>query len=153
MVETNTSNLSRTEYRKKYRQKMSEHICKGFPPCLLHDRLTYRGTKLGITVKPKDVRSITTAQDSYAWQVLLGKEHLFKRDILKKHISKHSIGAYRHLYRAIGDSLETVLPPDLGGVEWEASDERVARVRVPFDTRACLIKMSRTVRVPRSTST
>ena len=40
---------------------------------------------------------------------MLEKEHLFKKDILKKHLSKHSIGAYRRLYRAVEDSLKAIL--------------------------------------------
>ena len=66
------------------------------------------GNKLGIVVKPGDVRLITTCDDLYTWRVVSGKEHLFKRDILKKHMSQHSIGAYRHLYNAVGHSVEAV---------------------------------------------
>ena len=71
------------------------------------------GNKLGIAVEPEDVRLITTCDDLYTWRVVSGKEHLFKREILKKHISQHSIGAYRHLYNAVGQSLEAVAQSEL----------------------------------------
>ena len=132
MTAPNTNNESRKEYRKKCRQKMSEHICESLPPCLSRDRLICKGTKLGIAVKPEDVRLLTITEDRYAWRVLPEKEHLFRKDILKKHISKHFIGAYRHLYRAIGDSLEAVSPPEPVGVDGEAFEEG-PRVRMPFD--------------------
>jgi hypothetical protein len=50
------------------------------------------------------VRLITGAEDPYAWKVLPEKEHLFK-----KHMSKHSIGAYMELWRNVGVSFEAVL--------------------------------------------
>ena len=60
-------------------------------------------SKLGIKVKPADVRLITTADDVYAWRFLPGKQHLFD-----KHLSKHSVGAYRELCREVGISFEAV---------------------------------------------
>ena len=132
MAVSNTSNENRKEYRKKCRQKMSEHICKSIPQRLLRGALICEGTKLGITVKPEDVRLITTSEDRYAWRVLPEKEHLFRKDILRKHISKHSIEAYRHLCRAIGNSLEAVSPPEPAGVDGKTFEER-ANVPMPFD--------------------
>ena len=64
-------------------------------------------TKLGISVEPAEVRLITSAHDPYDWRILPEKEHLFK-----KHLSKHSIGAYRELCREVGVSFEAVLAPE-----------------------------------------
>ena len=74
MAAPNSSNETRKEYRKKCRQKMSEHICESLSYCLSRKKLTYKGTRLGIAVKPEDVRLITTAEDGYAWQVLPEKK-------------------------------------------------------------------------------
>ena len=63
-------------------------------------------TKLGISIEPAEVRLILSATDPYTWQILSEKEHLFK-----KHLSKHSIGAYRELCRGVGVSFEAVLAP------------------------------------------
>src|SRR5436190_4013832 len=58
---------------------------------------------LRIAIEPTQVCLITGADDPYAWKVLPGKEHLFK-----KHLSKHSIGAYMELWREVGISFEAV---------------------------------------------
>ena len=50
------------------------------------------------------VRLITGADDPYAWKVLPEKEHLFK-----KHLSKHSIGAYVELWREVRVPFEAML--------------------------------------------
>ena len=60
--------------------------------------------KLGLSIKPEDVRLMTNADDPYSWQALPEKDHLFK-----KQLSKHSIGAYRALCREVGVSFEAVL--------------------------------------------
>lgn len=59
--------------------------------------------KLDISIEPADVRLITSADDPYTWQSLPEKQHLFR-----KHLSKHSIGAYRELCRDVGVSFEAV---------------------------------------------
>ncbi len=64
-------------------------------------------TNLGISIEPAEVRLITSADDPYTWQMLPEKEHLFK-----KHLSKHSIGAYRELCRGVGVSFDAVLAPE-----------------------------------------
>jgi hypothetical protein len=68
---------------------------------------SYEVTKLGISIEPAEVRLIPSATDPYTWQILPEKEHLFK-----KHLSKHSIGAYRELCRGVGVSFEAVLAPE-----------------------------------------
>lgn len=95
---------------------------------LSRGKLIHKGTKLGITVEPKKVRLITTAHHSYVWQIVPEKEHSFEKEILRKQLSKHSTGAYRYLYRAVGDSLEAVLAT---GSQPETS---IAEVSGPLST-------------------
>lgn len=64
-------------------------------------------TKLGISIDPAEVRLVPIATDPYTWQILPEKEHLFK-----KHLSKHSIGAYIELCRGVGVSFKAVLAPE-----------------------------------------
>ena len=64
-------------------------------------------TKIGISIEPAEVWLITSSDDPYTWQILPEKQHLFK-----KQLSKHSIGAYRELYRAVGVSFEAILAPE-----------------------------------------
>lgn len=45
---------------------------------------TLEVVKLGISIKPAEVRLITRSDDPYTWQVLQEKQHLFT-----KHLSKH----------------------------------------------------------------
>ena len=78
---------------------------------------------------------ITTAEDQYTWRILPEKEHLFKKYILKEHISKQSIGAYRQLYQAIGDSLEAVVRTDSGGINRGACQESAVMVGISLGTR------------------
>src|SRR6516162_538187 len=78
------------------------------------------------------VRLITSADDPYIWKVLPGKEHLFK-----KHLSKHSIGAYMELCREVGVSFEAVpasKPNKCSQVEAQQSQESL-EVKVSFTAR------------------
>ncbi len=84
-------------------------------------------TKLGISIEPAEVRLITSADDPYTWQILPEKEHLFK-----KYLSKHSIGAYRELYRGVGVSFEAVLAPEssIAGVRKTLTERQGVKVGV-----------------------
>ncbi|MCJ1448858.1 MAG: hypothetical protein MMC23_009377 [Stictis urceolatum] len=82
-------NVNRTEYRVKCRQKLSDHIFN----------------QIGVSIDPTEVRLITRDSDPYAWKVFPEKQHLSK-----KHLSKHSVGAYRQLCREVGKSFEAVQP-------------------------------------------
>ena len=65
-------------------------------------------TKLGISITPEQVRSRPTADDPYRWRVVPNLKGHFNHSLLQKDLSKHSIGAYRKIYYAIGKSLEAV---------------------------------------------
>ncbi|CAL8584903.1 hypothetical protein XPA_010486 [Xanthoria parietina] len=88
MTAVRSNNGTRAHSRVICRQQLSDHIA----------------AKLGISVRPEDVRLITSPDDPYTWQVLPEKRHLFT-----KHLSKHSTGAYRELSRGVGISFEAVL--------------------------------------------
>jgi len=82
-------------------------------------------TKLGISIEPAEVRLITSADDPYTWHILPEKQHLFK-----KHISKHSIGAYRELCRGVGVSFEAILSHDSSNAAGRKSLEERSEARV-----------------------
>lgn len=58
---------------------------------------------LGITVLPKDVRTIPREEDPYVWDYTPDKYHLFH-----KHISKHNLGACRDLCYGVGQTFRAV---------------------------------------------
>ncbi|KAI4167267.1 MAG: hypothetical protein LQ343_007364 [Gyalolechia ehrenbergii] len=89
MAAMRSNNRTRAHYRVICRQQLSDHIA----------------AKLGVSVRPEDVRLITSPDDPYTWQILPEKRHLFT-----KHLSKHSTGAYRELSRGVGISFEAVTP-------------------------------------------
>jgi len=68
-------------------------------------------TKLGISIEPAEVRLITSADDPYTWQILPEKQYLFT-----KHLSKHSIGAYKELCQGVGVSFEAVLASESSNI-------------------------------------
>jgi len=68
-------------------------------------------TKLGISIEPAEVRLITSADDPYTWQILAEKQYLFT-----KHLSKHSIGAYKELCQGVGVSFEAVLASESSNI-------------------------------------
>ncbi|KAG9230080.1 hypothetical protein BJ875DRAFT_385931 [Amylocarpus encephaloides] len=88
MTSQRLSNLNRSEWNKKCRERLSEH---------LNDRL-------GITIDPSQVRLKTSPDDVYVWERLSEKEHLFS-----KNISDHLIGALKELYQEVGLSIEAVV--------------------------------------------
>ena len=63
---------------------MSEHICEDLLPYVSRDKLTCDGARLGISVKPEDIRLIPTAENFYAWRILPEKRHLFKKGYLEE---------------------------------------------------------------------
>ena len=104
MAELRPSNMNRAAYRTKCRKKLAEHLRK---ICRMKERqkvlMILPVFKLGLSIKPEDVRLMTNADDPYSWQALPEKDHLFK-----KQLSKHSIGAYRALCREVGVSFEAI---------------------------------------------
>ena len=72
--------------------------------------------KLGISIKPSQVRLITGIDDPYNWSYLPEKRHLFS-----KHLSKHSTNAYMQLCREVGTSFEAV--------NAETSTQHIAQVK------------------------
>ena len=127
-----SSNLDRSAYRTKCRQKLSEHIRKIWPSSGEYERLTsLEVAKLGILIEPAEVRLITSSNDPYTWHRLPDKQHLFE-----KHLSKHSIGAYRELCRGIGVSFEAVLVPESNNAA-----ERKAHGQRP-GVRGCLLPIA-----------
>ncbi|KKZ57803.1 hypothetical protein EMCG_05554 [[Emmonsia] crescens] len=84
----NARNHNRSYWRTKCRRALSEHIWKA----------------LKIRVDPADVRLIPNANTSYTWKAAPSIKRL-----LKTHLSKHSIGAYKTLCQAVDENLEKTL--------------------------------------------
>ena len=72
---------------------------------------------------------ITSADDPYNWKVLLGKEHLFK-----KQLSKHLIGAYMELWWEVGVSFEAVPATESKGISQRKPQEST-EVKLSFAAR------------------
>ena len=102
MTTLRSINLNRALYWTKCRRKLSDHICTIQPSSGQHYLLTKSRSD-----QASKVRLITKADDPYTWRILPEKQYLFK-----KHLSKHSIGAYRELCREVGVSFEAVLAPE-----------------------------------------
>lgn len=78
--------------------------------------------QLGISIEPAEIRLITSPDDPYAWRCLPEKQHLFS-----KHLSKHSVGAYRELCREIGVSFEAVRAPAQSHAKKEGNNDANVR--------------------------
>jgi hypothetical protein len=59
--------------------------------------------RIGIKIKPLQVRLITRADDPYTWKVLLEKKHLFM-----KNISNYLIRIYKELCKGISVAFKAV---------------------------------------------
>ncbi|RMJ04855.1 hypothetical protein CDV36_014474 [Fusarium kuroshium] len=96
MSSTRQSNVDRGKHRQRCREVLSEHICD----------------KLGITVKPPEVRLKPRASDPYAWEFLSEKKEVL-RHIFAKKLSDHSINTYKLLCDEVGVTFEAVFkaPP------------------------------------------
>ncbi len=66
----------------------------------------YEVTNLGVSIQPAEVRLVTRADDTYIWRTLPEKQYLFQ-----KHLSKHSVGAYRETCREVGISFKAAQKP------------------------------------------
>ncbi len=87
--------------------------------------------KLGISIEPAEVRLITSGDDPYTWRVLLEKQHLFI-----KYLSKHSIGAYRELYRGVSILFEAILSYNSSN----AAERKPLGERL--ETRVCVLSIA-----------
>ncbi|QQK44156.1 Ferredoxin reductase-type FAD-binding domain [Penicillium digitatum] len=82
-------NEKRAMWRKICRKRLAEHIFE----------------TLRIRVKPSDVRLKPPEGDRiYAWKV----QSLYLRPLFKKHLSKHSVGAYMQLCEEIGSGFYAI---------------------------------------------
>ena len=65
-------------------------------------------SNLGIVVEPSQVRLLPDLQDGYKWIVRPEKKHLLRKNLFKKQLSKHAVGAYMELCHEVGRSFEAV---------------------------------------------
>jgi len=74
-----------------------------------------------VKIDPSEVRLITSEKDAYGWQRLPEAEPLFT-----KHLSDHSVGAYRRICEGVGRTFEAVVSP-----HHNSEEVRSIRVREP----------------------
>ena len=61
-------------------------------------------------VEPAQVRLQPEPQDGYEWTIRQERQHLLRKNLFKKQLSKHAIGAYTELYREVGQSFVAIRP-------------------------------------------
>ncbi|KAJ9638604.1 hypothetical protein H2204_004080 [Knufia peltigerae] len=87
MTQQKRSNEERAIWRSRCRRRLADHIFES----------------LKIKVEPRNVKLITSPVDRYRWVVDTKAQYLFT-----KHLSKHSLKAYRELYAFIGGAIQAV---------------------------------------------
>lgn len=99
-------NEKRAMWRKICRKRLAEHICGCNRYIIIKQGLTEITVEtLRIRVKPSDVRLKPPEGDRiYAWKV----QSLYLRPLFKKHLSKHSVGAYMQLCEEIGSGFYAI---------------------------------------------
>ena len=65
-------------------------------------------SNLGIVVEPSQVRLLPDSQDGYVWSVRPERKHLLRKNLFKKQLSKHAVGAYMELCHEVGKSFDAV---------------------------------------------
>ncbi len=98
-----SSNLKRAEWKRKCREQLSAHICKIHQPFQSSLANVIKDSKLGIMIDSSQVRLKTHLDDTYTWERMEEKEHLFL-----KNISDHSTGALKELCEGIGKSFAAI---------------------------------------------
>ncbi|KAL2015886.1 hypothetical protein VTK56DRAFT_4661 [Thermocarpiscus australiensis] len=106
MAAIRQSNVERRRGREECREKLSKHIRK---PTQSNSKtwLTSPDDRLGIEIKPSEVRLNPRSNDPYRWEFLPGKEAFFSK-VFAKNLSDHSISTYRLLCREVGETFEAV---------------------------------------------
>ncbi|KAK8872431.1 hypothetical protein PGQ11_002945 [Apiospora arundinis] len=89
-------------------------ISKTFQDLRAHRRehVSIEEQRIGVRIDPSEVRLITSEKDAYGWQRLPEAEPLFA-----KHLSDHSVGAYRKICEGVGRTFEAVVSPHHNGEE------------------------------------
>ena len=89
-----------------------------------------RETILGIKIEPTQVRLQPPIEDGYVWKPVPKKEHLFRKELFEKQLSKHSIGAYMELCRGVGVSFEAAPLFNSGNMPCSEPEGEPGKVRV-----------------------
>ncbi|KND87009.1 hypothetical protein TOPH_08345 [Tolypocladium ophioglossoides CBS 100239] len=95
MSPSRQSNVERRRRRDECRLELARHI----------------KNRLGIRIKPSDVRLTPRATDLYSWQPVRGKEKIFSimfSKIFAKGLSDHSVGTFQLLCSEVGQLFEAV---------------------------------------------
>jgi hypothetical protein len=107
------SNLRRTEYNRKCRQKLSAHIRKNRRPPAFHGANIVVDSRLGILIEPAQVRLKTEdTNDLYTWERVKEKDHLFV-----KNMSDLSVGQLEELSEGVPEYISAVLKKPTRGCQ------------------------------------
>ncbi|KAK4676320.1 hypothetical protein QC764_0087190 [Podospora pseudoanserina] len=136
MSNARPNNLKRKRLREICRYLLTQHISK-----MLYSAAVNRSAnatieeRTDISIKPSEVRLLTSRDNGYSWQYLTELKHLFFRNI-----SKYSIGAYRELCAGLGKKFEAV-PSVISSSEISSQPshifppEPIGEVEVSFSSR------------------
>lgn len=106
IVTRRLNNMKRTEWNKKCRSRLSQHICKELSSLLISFTDIWQDNRLGISIDVSQVRLKTNPDDFYAWERIEEKEHLFT-----KNLSDLSINYLRELCEGVNKSFIAVRRP------------------------------------------
>ena len=81
MVSRRSNNVERTEWNKRCREQLSDHICKRDNVLWSNGTNTTQDNRLGISIEASQVRLKTNSNDPYAWETMDEKEHLFSKNL------------------------------------------------------------------------
>lgn len=123
MAHRRASNLKRTEWNRKCREQLSAHICKISNPFGSVFADMFQDNRLGITIEPSQVRLKTNPEDSYTWERMEKKEHLFS-----KKISDLSTGVLKELCEGIDKSFAAIWKPSIRTLQAGNAQQSVSAV-------------------------
>ena len=81
MIFRRFNNVKRTEWNKRCREQLSEHICKNHAVLWSSSTNTTQNIRLKIFIKTSQVRFKTNPNDPYAWKKIDEKKHLFFKNL------------------------------------------------------------------------
>ena len=96
MIINRFHNMKRTEWNKKCKTRLSEHICKTLSFFSIKTVNTWQNDRLRIVVDASQIRLKINSDNFYAWQKQKKKEHLFI-----KNLNDLSIRQFKELWKNI----------------------------------------------------
>lgn len=103
-----SKNNERSHWRTKCRDKLAHYLSKQI--LKVSDGLANIASErvLDLDVSPADIRLNAGPGGQYRWECIPGKEDIFNKSLLDKHLSKLSVGPLMDLYRGVGETFRAV---------------------------------------------